>query len=99
MVVGGQAPGVGYHDVLYTVSNIRRYLSEVSYEPTQDSFYSGCNIIKTCFGVPEGCVERQNCQAVTSVSVQGSRFIISMLGKNAAYVATGLSEDLHMVNI
>lgn len=97
LTVIGSKPGVGYHDVFYTSSKSKRLLSEVAPEPSQDSFYNGCDIIKTCFGVPDGCVKNQNCVAVTSVSVQGQRYIISMQARGAAYVATGFSNDQNMV--
>lgn len=92
-------PGVGYHDRFNSSSRFPRYLSEVSADPLQDSFYNGCGILKTCFGVPDGCIEGQSCKAVTSVSVQGQRLIISMQAQSAAYVATGFSDDLYMVNV
>lgn len=89
---------VGYHDVIYTSSKNRRSLSEVLPEFVPDSFYDGCGSTKTCFGVPDGCVEKQNCNAVTSVSVQGNKYIFSMSARNASYVATALSDDVYMVS-
>lgn len=90
---------VGYHDVFYTSSKSRRSLSEVLPEFEPDSFYDGCSSTKTCFGVPDGCIEKQNCNAVASVDVQGNKYIFSMQAKNASYVAIGLSEDKFMVRI
>ncbi|XP_065209987.1 putative ferric-chelate reductase 1 homolog [Planococcus citri] len=85
--------GVDYHDEIYTSSKSRRSLSEVLPDTVPDSFYDGCDTTKTCFGVPDGCLDKKNCNAVTSVNVQGNRYVFSMSAKNAAYVATALSED------
>lgn len=90
--------GVGYHDVIFTSSKTRRSLWEVITDTVPDSFYDGCGSTKTCFGVPDGCVGRQNCNAATAVSVQGNKYIFSMSARNASYVATGLSNDKFMVN-
>lgn len=95
----GRGQGIGYHDLFRTSSKARRYISDVVSDPLQDPFYDGCNTVKTCFGVPDDCVERQNCNVVTTVAVQGNKFLINMRAKSAAYVATGLSEDQQMVSI
>ncbi len=91
--------GVSYHDRIYTASKVQYQLSDGSPTSEYDSFYDGCDAVKTCFGLPQGCIGQQNCAVVTTVSVQGNKFIFGMQAKRAAYVATGLSDDLRMVKL
>ncbi|GLV40393.1 uncharacterized protein CBL_04193 [Carabus blaptoides fortunei] len=61
---------------------------------TDDPFYKGCFVEKTCFGAPSGCIHTKNCLAVVSVIVRGERYEFEMkAGREAAYVAVGLSDD------
>ncbi|CAB0030082.1 unnamed protein product [Trichogramma brassicae] len=63
----------------------------------QDPFYESCGETKNCFGIPDGCVEQQNCVAAVSVLVAGERYIFELRStNNAKYVAVGLSDDRKM---
>ncbi|XP_014234702.1 putative ferric-chelate reductase 1 homolog [Trichogramma pretiosum] len=63
----------------------------------QDPFYENCGETKNCFGIPDGCVEQQNCVAAVSVLVAGERYIFELRStNNAKYVAVGLSDDRKM---
>lgn len=61
-----------------------------------DSFYSDCNVKKSCFGTPSGCVNSKSCKAVTAVTVLGDRYIFEVKAPNAAWVGVGLSSDSKM---
>lgn len=63
----------------------------------QDLFYDGCGTTKICFGAPSGCERERNCKAVVAVIVRGERYIFEMQGKDARYIAVGLSTDSKMV--
>lgn len=58
-----------------------------------DTFYTDCNVKKSCFGTPTGCVKRQNCKAVTAVTVLGDRYIFEVKTGSGAWVGVGLSND------
>lgn len=91
------ANNVGFHDVAYTSSGNKRFLSDFKLIVPKDPFYDGCNTLKNCFGSPEGCVQSQNCAAVTAIKVEGTRYTFELKGRTPAYVAVGLSDDAKMV--
>ncbi|KAJ6636406.1 putative ferric-chelate reductase 1 like [Pseudolycoriella hygida] len=69
-------------------------------EEATDSIYEGCGETKTCFGVPDSCVDRQNCQGMVTVQVLGEKFHFELKSNanNVQYVAVGLSLDDRMGN-
>lgn len=62
----------------------------------QDPLYDGCGSVRSCFGVPSGCVETRSCEAAVAVTVRGQRYEFEMKARNAVYVAVGLSDDAKM---
>lgn len=88
---------VGYHDIVFRNSEYESRLNDFKPPKKMNVFYEGCNSFKNCFGVPNGCVDNQDCQAVVSVLVQGSNYEFELLGKTRGYIAVGLSEDTKMV--
>lgn len=36
--------------------------------------YEGCGGTKTCFGLPEGCVESMSCRTMVAITVRGERY-------------------------
>lgn len=87
---------MGYHNLVYKASTRQVALSSAV---KSDSFYRGCDQTKSCFGIPDGCISGQSCEAaVAMASDRGERFIFHMIAeKSPAYVAVGLSEDANMV--
>ncbi|XP_037920288.1 putative ferric-chelate reductase 1 homolog isoform X2 [Hermetia illucens] len=75
------------------------YVPEMSSKPLQsDPIYEGCGSVKTCFGLPDNCVNDQSCRIITAVTVKGDRFefeVQSGFGQ-PGYVAVGLSTDNKM---
>lgn len=64
-----------------------------------DPFYTDCSISKLCFGIPDNCIDSQNCKAVVAVTVTGDQYDFELqAGNNAAWVAVGLSDDQKMGN-
>ena len=62
-----------------------------------DPFYNGCDVKKSCFGSPEGCVRKRNCKAVAAITVYGDRYEMELKAdSSAAWVGLGLSEDTQM---
>ena len=64
-------------------------------------FYDECGLSKGCFGMPENCIERQDCQVVSSFSRTSPDLIhFEILGKAEFndYIALGLSQDPYMRN-
>ncbi|XP_025420155.1 putative ferric-chelate reductase 1 homolog [Sipha flava] len=87
---------VDYHDVAFISSTDKRKLGQLKAARVADPFYDDCGQTKTCFGSPDGCLEAQDCVAVTAVKVEGTRYMFEMKARNAAYVAVGISEDQKM---
>lgn len=75
----------------------KRKLGQLKAARVADPFYNDCGQQKTCFGSPDGCLSTQDCSAVMAVKVEGTRYLFEMKGRNAAYVAVGISEDQKMV--
>lgn len=84
---------VGFHDVAYKSSLDKQLLSETKDKKPHDPIYDGCNIEKNCFASPDGCIEKETCEAIVTVIVQGTNFIFELKGKSEGYVAVGLSRD------
>jgi len=56
--------------------------------------YAGCDDVKGCFGIPDGCVEQQNCDAVvTYVASEMEVYQFQLQGTNEKYVSVGFSTD------
>lgn len=90
------AEKVGYHNLVKKASSGKVALSSAV---KSDSFYWGCDQVKSCFGVPDGCIIQQNCKvAVAVIADRGERYVFYLIGQNSpAYIAVGLSEDAIMV--
>lgn len=60
----------------------------------EDIIYNGCGDSKTCFGIPNNCIETRSCVSFTAVKVEGDKYVFEMRSPpRAAYIATGLSTD------
>lgn len=82
-----------------STTTVPPYVSPTSAQGvTSDPIYQGCGDTKGCFGFPEGCVDKQNCNAVVATVVQGERYIFEMKSgyNRPAYIAVGLSNDAKM---
>ncbi len=64
----------------------------------QDPLYDGCGSVRSCFGAPDGCIAKRNCNAAVAVAVRGTRYEFEMKALKALYVAVGLSDDAKMVS-
>lgn len=54
--------------------NIKNFFFNI-FQPLQsDPIYEGCGSVKTCFGLPDNCVNDQSCRIITAVTVKGDRF-------------------------
>lgn len=64
---------------------------------TADPFYDDCGKIKTCLGLPDGCIKDRSCRSMTSVHVRGDIYEFEVKSgqsnEKPAYVAVGISED------
>lgn len=43
-----------------------------------DPIYEGCGETKTCFGLPNNCVNNQNCAGMVTVEVRGEKFLFEL---------------------
>uniref|UniRef100_A0A1B6DIZ9 Ferric-chelate reductase 1 homolog n=1 Tax=Clastoptera arizonana TaxID=38151 RepID=A0A1B6DIZ9_9HEMI len=91
-----KANSVGFHDVAFTSSTDQRLMSDFKPLTANDPFYNDCNTLKNCFGYPDGCVSKQTCTAIVSISVSANRYTFEMKAKTDGYVAVGLSDDQSM---
>lgn len=82
---------------MYVSSADKQLMADYRVFVPRDSFYDGCNDVKSCFGSPGDCVSTANCDAVVAVLVEGTRYQFELKAKAAAYVAVGLSDDRFMV--
>lgn len=41
------------------------------YSNNEDMIYNGCGNSKTCFGIPNNCIQTQSCVSFTAVKVEG----------------------------
>ncbi|CAB4066735.1 RARS [Lepeophtheirus salmonis] len=60
------------------------------------SIYEGCGLMKSCFGMPRGCVNTKDCSSIVAYELNGLNLKFSMIGKSSGYVAVALSEDSRM---
>ena len=64
--------------------------------------YSGCDVTKTCYGLPSECQDWNDCDLMLAWQVGGNTTILEMYRRDMAdkvdnvYVALGLSEDTRM---
>lgn len=80
-------------------STVPVYVPEIkATELNADSIYEGCGRTKNCFGLPNNCVTRQDCQGMVTVEVIGGRFYFELKSNanNVRYVAVGISTDDRM---
>ncbi|KAG5668133.1 hypothetical protein PVAND_016085 [Polypedilum vanderplanki] len=62
-----------------------------------DEIYHGCGVSKTCFGMPNNCVENNDCMSFGSITKIDGKFIFEMKSKKkASYIALALSHDHKM---
>ncbi|XP_053620478.1 putative ferric-chelate reductase 1 homolog [Plodia interpunctella] len=62
-----------------------------------DVIYQGCDDNKLCFGIPDNCIPKGNCDAIVAVFVAGDIYTFELqAAKNPKYVSTGLSMDNKM---
>ncbi|XP_013195136.2 putative ferric-chelate reductase 1 homolog [Amyelois transitella] len=62
-----------------------------------DIIYQGCDDNKLCFGVPDNCIPKGNCDAIVAVFVAGDVYTFELQAtKNPKYVSAGLSMDSKM---
>ena len=92
------------------VNYIRKILSRFSFptEPEPEKItsalhadYAGCGEYRGCFGLPEGCVETGDCQAMVTYTLSSDEtmfdFVIHGSKMNSGeYVAMALSSDEKM---
>ncbi|KAG4077096.1 hypothetical protein HA402_016083 [Bradysia odoriphaga] len=69
---------------------------EIITEP--DAIYRGCGSVKTCFGMPIGCLNELSCEAVAAVLVEDDLYEFELQSEDAraAYVSFALSRDTTM---
>ncbi|GBL81212.1 Putative ferric-chelate reductase 1 [Araneus ventricosus] len=60
--------------------------------------YGGCSISKGCFGIPSGCINREDCEVLVSYakSRDGISFQMHGILEDNTYMAMGLSRDNKM---
>ncbi|XP_028167929.1 putative ferric-chelate reductase 1 homolog [Ostrinia furnacalis] len=64
---------------------------------TRDEIYQGCADTKLCYGIPENCIARGNCDAIVAVFVAGDIYTFEIQGtNNPKYIAAALSMDSKM---
>ncbi|GBP56403.1 Putative ferric-chelate reductase 1 homolog [Eumeta japonica] len=62
-----------------------------------DSIYQGCSDTKLCFGSPEGCIQKADCQGIVTVFVAGDEYTFEVQATGSPkYVAAALSMDSKM---
>ncbi len=90
------ADKIGYHDVVFKASSKTVMLPSGL---KADSFYTGCDRSKGCFGQPEDCVRNKDCIiAVATSKDYNNQYVFEMIAQNSpAYIAVGLSDDQLMV--
>ena len=55
--------------------------------------FEGCEVSKTCFGIPNGCMAEGNCKAVVSYELSRDEMLFKMTGRSDGYIAVALSPD------
>ncbi|GIY92631.1 ferric-chelate reductase 1, partial [Caerostris extrusa] len=65
---------------------------------SNSKLYENCFVSKGCFGIPAGCINRQDCQVLLSYSKasDGIQFKLSGFLEEDSYMAMGLSYDQFM---
>ncbi|XP_076034442.1 putative ferric-chelate reductase 1 homolog [Oratosquilla oratoria] len=61
-----------------------------------NTVYLGCGFSKGCFGLPDGCEEKDRCNMLVTYSKVSDGFAFELFGKSTGYMAFGLSFDTLM---
>jgi len=71
--------------------------AESSSTPSKkDDIYIDCSETKSCFGVPQGCLDRGTCDVFASWKKSSDGYVFELQGKSGRYAALGFSKDSQM---